>query len=76
MLKLTGGLGHICLSLIVDAIVVLLFVDCVSSVVSVSSGFELGFVEVLMAGELGLDSGTFSVGIVAVCGLLTAMRCV
>ena len=46
-----------------------------SSVDSDSSEPELGLVEVLVAEELGFDSGTASVGVVAVCGLLIAVRC-
>ena len=48
-----------------------------SSVDSVSSELELGLVEVLVAIELGFDSGigSGSVDIVAVCGLLIAVKC-
>ena len=43
--------------------------DCAPSV------SELELVEVLVAGELGIDLGTGFVSVVAVCGLLTAVRC-
>ena len=46
-----------------------------SSVDSVSSELEPGLVEVLVAGELGFDTGPGYVSIVAVCGLLIAVRC-
>ena len=41
----------------------------------VLSESKLELVEVLVAGELGVDTGTGSVGVVVVCGLLTVVRC-
>ena len=70
-----GCLGHSCLSFIVDVVEVLLVVEYEFSVDSVSSDLSWDSLKVLVAGELGFDSGTGSVGIVEVCVLLIAVRC-